>query len=137
MPVIAMTVVDKQPHAQTDNLFVYVFDSPQLGRQTVVANLTHIYEVGDVAAVAQLGTLLEEGEIRPRKVFGVESEGMALGPVEEAPDTDLTARFAADVPSRKWTLTFEVEVDAHYPTDAEKAARKMLKAGHGAVVDAR
>ncbi len=134
MPVIAMTVADKQAHEQTDSLFIYTFESPALGRKTIVANLTNVYEVGQVAAIAQLGTVLEEGEIKPRKVFGIDSEGMALGPVDDAPDTDLSARFDADAPRRSWTLTFEIEVEGHYAADAEKAARKLFKSGKGTVV---
>lgn len=136
MPVVAMTVVEKNAHPETDNLFIYGFESPALGRKTIVANLTNVYEVGQVAAVAQLGTLLPEGEIKPRKVFGIHSEGMALGPVDAAPDTDLTATFDADAPSRTWKLTFSIEVDGHYPADAEKAARKLFKSGKGEVVSA-
>ena len=137
MPVIAMTCVDKQAHDKTDNLFVYAFESPALGRKTIVANLTNVYEVGQVAAIAQLGTLLEEGEIKPRKVFGIDSEGMALGPVDAAPDADLTSSFGADAPARTWTLTFEIEVEGHYAADAEAAARKAFKGGQGKVVGAR
>ena len=136
MPVIAMTCVDKQAHDKTDNLFVYAFESPALGRKTIVANLTNVYEVGQVAAIAQLGTLLEEGEIKPRKVFGIDSEGMALGPVDAAPDTDLTAQFDADAPKRLFKLTFEIEVEACYPADAEATARKLFKGGEGKLVAA-
>lgn len=131
MPVVAMTVAEKNPHPQTENLFIYRFESANLGSKTIVANLTNVYEVGQVAAIAQLGTLLPEGEIKPRKVFGVDSEGMALGPVQAAPDTDLSSDFDADAPQRSWTLTFEIEVEAHYAGDAEKAARKMFKSGAG------
>ena len=136
MPVIAMTVVAKQAHEQTDTLFIYTFESPALGQKTIVANLTNVYEVGDVAAIAQLGTLLPEGEMKPRKVFGIDSEGMALGPVDAAPDTDLSAQFEADAPKRTFTLTFEIEVEGHYATDAEKAARKAFKSGQGTLISA-
>lgn len=136
MPVIAMTVTDKQAHEKTDSLFIYTFNSPNLGDKTIVANLTNVYEVGDVAAIAQLGTLLPEGEIKPRKVFGIDSEGMALGPVDAAPDTDLTAQFDADAPKRTFTLTFEIEVEGHYAADAEKTARKQFKSGAGTLVKA-
>lgn len=136
MPVIAMKVVDKQAHERTDTLFIYTFESPQLGQKTIVANLTNVYEVGDVAAIAQLGTWLPEGEIKPRKVFGIDSEGMALGPVDDAPDTDLSARFDADQPERTFELTFTIEAKGHYASDAEKAARKQFKGGAGSVVSA-
>ena len=136
MPVVAMTVAEKNPHPQTDNLFIYRFESPALGSKTIVANLTNVYEVGQVAAIAQLGTLLAEGEMKPRKVFGIDSEGMALGPVDDAPDTDLSARFDADAPKRTWKLTFEVEVEGHYATDAEREARKLFKSGAGTCIKA-
>lgn len=136
MPVISMSVVDKRPHEKTDKLFVYTFESPNLGKKTIVANLTNVYDAGDVAAIAQLGTLLAEGEVKPRKVFGIASEGMALGPVDAPVDTDLSAQFDADAPSRTWTLRFEIDVQGHYATDAEKTARKLIKSGQGTVVSA-
>lgn len=137
MPVVAMTVVEKNAHPQTDNLFIYGFESPELGRKTIVANLTNVYEVGQVAAIAQLGTLLPEGEIKPRKVFGIDSEGMALGPVDAAPDTDMSAQFDADAPVRTFKLTFEIEVEGHYASDAEKVARKAFKSGQGTLLKAQ
>lgn len=136
MPVIAMKVVQKQAHEKTDQLFIYTFESPELGQKTIVANLTNVYEVGDVAAVAQLGTLLPEGEIKPRKVFGIDSEGMAMGPVDAALDSDLSGDFDADAPERTFKLTFEIEVKGHYAADAEKAARKQFKGGAGTVTNA-
>ncbi|MCB9675243.1 MAG: hypothetical protein H6737_09010 [Alphaproteobacteria bacterium] len=136
MPVIAMKATEKRAHEKTDSLFIYTFESPELGAKTIVANLTNVYEVGDVAAIAQLGTLLPDGEIKPRKVFGIDSEGMALGPVDAAPDTDLTAQFDADAPKRLFKLTFEIEVEACYPADAEATARKLFKGGEGKLVAA-
>jgi len=137
MPVIAMQVVEKLAHERTDQLFIYTFESPALGRKTVVANLTNVYEIGDVAAVAQLGTFLPDGEIKPRKVFGVDSEGMALGKVDAPPDTDLSDRFDADAPERTFILTFSVEAPGRYPADAEQQARKLIKGGAGVVTAAR
>jgi tRNA-binding EMAP/Myf-like protein len=136
MPVIAMQVVEKRAHDQTDQLFIYAFESPALGRKTIVANLTNVYEVGDVAGIAQLGTVLPDGEIKPRKVFGIDSEGMAMGPVQVAVDTDLTAEFDADAPVRTFRLTFTIEAEGHYATDAEKAARKAFKSGQGTCTEA-
>lgn len=136
MPVIAMNTIRKTAHEQTDSLFIYTFESPQLGEKTIVANLTNVYEVGDVAAIAQLGTLLPEGEIKPRKVFGIDSEGMALGKVDAPVDTDLSTQFEADAPKRSFKLVFEIEVEGHYATDAEKAARKLFKSGKGTLVSA-
>ena len=63
MPVIAMKCTSKTAHERTDKLFIYTFESPELGEKTIVANLTNVYEVGQVAGIAQLGTWLPEGEI--------------------------------------------------------------------------
>ena len=136
MPVISMNTIRKTAHEQTDSLFIYTFESPELGEKTIVANLTNVYEVGEVAAIAQLGTLLPEGEIKPRKVFGIDSEGMALGKVDVPVDTNLSAQFEADAPKRSFKLVFEIEVEGHYAADAEKAARKLFKSGKGTLVSA-
>lgn len=134
MPVIAMQVVEKNAHDKTDSLFIYTFGSPALGQRTIVANLTNVYEVGDVAGIAHLGTLLPEGEIKPRKVFGIDSEGMAMGPVDVPVDTDVSDRFDADAPERDFELTFKITVKGHYLADAEKSARKLFKSGQGELV---
>jgi tRNA-binding EMAP/Myf-like protein len=136
MPVRAMTVVEKTAHEKTDQLFIYTFESPALGQRTIVANLTNTYEVGDVAAIALEGTFLPGVEIKPRKVFGIHSEGMALGKVDAAPDADLGAQFEADAPERSFTVTVEVEVTARYADDARKLAGKAIKKGGGTVVSA-
>ena len=136
MPVIAMKVVRKDAHEKTDKLFIYGLQSPALGEVQVVANLTNVYEVGDVVAVAQVGTLLEDGEIKDRPVFGIPSSGMCLGPVDAELDADLSEQFEADRPLGTWKITLEVEVEGHYATDAEKAARKALKGGAGNVTSA-
>mgnify|MGYP003956708215 CR=1 FL=1 len=127
MPVIAMKCVSKSAHEKTESLFIYIFESPKLGSKTIVANLTNVYEEGDVAAIAQLGTWLPEGEMKPRKVFGIDSEGMALGPVDAEPDADLTERFDADASERSFVVTMKVEVTSRYPEQAEKVARKQMK----------
>lgn len=131
MPVIAMSCVDKQAHERTDQLFIYRFEAPGLEPRVVVANLTNVYEPGDVVAVAQPGTQLPEAEIVPRKVFGIDSSGMALGPVEAEPGQDVTDRFEADAPRRRFKLVFEVEGEDHYPERLEKALRKALGKGEG------
>ena len=127
MPVIAMKCVSKSAHEKTDSLFIYTFESPALGPKTIVANLTNVYAEGDVVAIAQLGTWLAEGEMKPRKVFGIDSEGMALGPVDSELDTDLSERFDADAPERSFVVTMKVEVTSRYPEQAEKVARKQMK----------
>jgi len=136
MPVVAMKVTSKSAHEKTDQLFLYTFESPAVGVITVVANLTNTYEVGDVAAVAQVGTFLPGLEIKPRRVFGIDSAGMALGVVDAPLDADLTAQFEADQPVRPFRVTVEVTVDARYSEDAAAVAAKAIGQGKGTVRDA-
>ena len=133
MPVVAMNVASKTAHEKTDKLFIYTFESPEQGELQIVANLTNVYEVGETAAIALLGTVLPEGEMKPRKVFGIPSSGMALGKVDVALDTDLTAEFGADAPVKRHTVTIEIEVEGRYDGDVEKAARKAVGKGQGSV----
>lgn len=135
MPVIAMKVVEKTAHEKTDKLFIYTFESPNLGQLQIVANLTNVYEVGDVVAIAQLGTFLPGLEMKPRKVFGIPSQGMALGPVVAALDTDLSEQFNADAPVGKFRVTYTVEVDARYSEDAGPVAAKAIGKKHGTVTN--
>ncbi len=129
MPVICMECTAKQAHEKTDSLFIYTFRSPELGEKTIVANLTNVYEVGDRVGIAQLGTFLPGLEMKPRKVFGIDSEGMAMGPVDAELDTDLSAEFDADAPVRSFTVTLQVEVEARYAEDCKKLAQKAVKSG--------
>ncbi len=133
MPVQAMLVVAKDAHPNTDQLFVYTFESPALGQRTIVANLENTYEVGDVAGIALEGTWLPGLQIKPRKVFGLHSEGMALGVVDAALDADLSERFEADQEPRTFRVTLEVDVEARYAQDAERAALKAARSTGKAV----
>jgi tRNA-binding EMAP/Myf-like protein len=68
----------------SDNLRVYTFVVESL-ELVVVANRTNVYDVGDVVAVAQVGSTPEHFgnfEVTERKVFGIESFGMAVGVVD-------------------------------------------------------
>ena len=136
MPVYAMKVTTKTAHEKTDKLFIYTFESPALGQRTIVANLTNVYEVGDVVAIAQLGTRLPGVVLKPRKVFGIDSQGMALGPVDAALDADLTEAFSADAAPRTFTVTLSIEVEAHYAEDAQVLAAKAIGKGKGTLVSA-
>jgi tRNA-binding EMAP/Myf-like protein len=136
MPVIAMKCTSKTAHEKTDQLFIYTFESPALGEVTIVANLTNVYEVGQMAGIAQLGTWLPEGEIRPRKVFGIPSEGMAMGPVDAALDADLSQQFEADATETTFKITIEVDVRSRYVNGAEKLARKAIGKGEGSLKSA-
>ena len=134
MPVQAMRVTQKDAHPNTDQLFLYTFESPALGTRTIVANLTNTYEVGNVVAIAVEGTWLPGVQIKPRKVFGIHSEGMALGRVEAEVDADLTEQFEADKEPRRFTVTLQVEVEARYAEDAGKAAPKAARSS-GKVIE--
>ncbi|MFT5461017.1 MAG: tRNA-binding EMAP/Myf-like protein [Myxococcota bacterium] len=136
MPVVAMRATSKTAHEKTDQLFIYTFESPEIGERVIVANLTNTYEVGDVAAIAQPGTFLPGVEIKPRKVFGIPSSGMALGKVEAELDADLTTQFDADLEPRTFSVTMTVEVEARYAEDCEGVARKAIKSGKGGMVSA-
>lgn len=99
MSVVAMKCVSAEDHPDADRLRVYKFESPAswegiqgVGSIQVVANLTNIYEVGDIVAVAEVGSVLsafDDMKIEARKVRGVESFGMALGVVDVEVGTEL------------------------------------------------
>ena len=127
MPVVAMKVTAKSAVDGAENLFHYTFTSPQQGELAIIANTTNVYEVGDVAGIALVGTRLPGLEIKPRKVFGIPSSGMACGPVSVPVDTDVSADFNADAPPRRFSVTVTVEVDASYPEDAGKVALKKAR----------
>lgn len=136
MPVYAMKCTSRNAHEKTDKLFIYTFESPAQGERVIVANLTNVYEIGDVAGIAIEGTILPGMVIEPRKVFGIHSQGMAMGKVDASLDADLTAQFDADRAPRTFTVTVEVAVEAPYAEDAEKVARKAIGKGEGAVTGA-
>ena len=94
MAVIAMRVVLAEGHPNADSLRVYEFEAPEHKNVRVVANLSNVYQVGDIVAVAQVGAVLEDGtKIRKAKLRGVESFGMAMGAVGVEVGTDLSAEY--------------------------------------------
>jgi len=117
MSVLAMTVTRVQDHPNADSLRVYELDAPGVSGLVVVANLERTYAVGDVVAIARVGAVLEDGtKIRKTRLRGVDSFGMALGPVDAVPGEDLSARYCqaapvsdarpsvpSEVPLAKWT----------------------------------
>ncbi len=91
MSVIAMKVKTAADVEDSKNLRVYDFEWGGV-ELTIVANRTNVYKVGDIVAVAQVGTKLGDldnpgsiFEITQRKVFGIESFGMALGDIGTTP----------------------------------------------------
>lgn len=96
--IVAMKVIEANEVKGSKNLRVYRFNSGGEDSLTVVANLTNVYEVGDIVAVATVGTILSQFdglEILKRKVFGIESSGMALGLAPEGTEvgTQLSDNF--------------------------------------------
>ena len=116
MSIVAMTVTRVQDHPNADSLRVYELDAPGVSGLVVVANLERTYAVGDTVAVARVGATLADGtKIRKTRLRGVDSFGMALGPIDAAPGEDLSARYGQaaeastarpeappDVPLAKW-----------------------------------
>jgi tRNA-binding EMAP/Myf-like protein len=92
MSVITMQVKTADDVEGSKNLRVYTFVAGET-ELTVVANRTNVYEVDDVALVVQVGTMLPERhggfEITQRKVFGIESSGMAMGTTDLPPGVTL------------------------------------------------
>jgi tRNA-binding EMAP/Myf-like protein len=93
MSVIVMEVFEVNQHPNADALRVY-----QLGAGTervqVVANLSSTYQVGDKVAIATVGSELKDGtKIRPARLRGVDSFGMALGLHGAAVGSDVTPEF--------------------------------------------
>lgn len=136
MSILAMTVIRVHDHPNADALRVYELDAPGVEGLVVVANVERCYAPGDVVAIARVGAVLEDGtKIRKSRLRGVDSFGMALGPVDAAPGDDLTARFGAaaptaapgvpDVPLAKWASIEQLH-----------AVRLALQARHEATGEA-
>jgi tRNA-binding EMAP/Myf-like protein len=105
MSVIAMRVSNVQAHPNADSLLVYTLVSTMeapnqnehlthpgcLHEVQIVANLENTYQKGDIVAVALDGSVLKDGtKIKPCKLRGVSSYGMALGVVEADLGSDLS-----------------------------------------------
>ncbi|MCX4241494.1 RNA ligase family protein [Paraliomyxa miuraensis] len=96
MSVLAMTVTRVQDHPNADSLRIYEFEAPGSSGLVVVANLDDQYAVGDVVAIARVGTVLEDGtKIRKSRLRGVDSFGMALGRVQDPAGQDLSDRYCS------------------------------------------
>lgn len=94
----AMKVVAARDHENADRLRVYQFEAPGTGQVQIIANKDVVYHVGDVAAVANIGTVLEDGtEIKKNKFRGIRSYGMAMGKTDADVGTDLIAMVMQDI----------------------------------------
>lgn len=94
--IIAMKVKNASDVENSNNLRVYEFEAPNVEDLVVVANKTNVYYPGDVVAVAQVGSVLtsyDNLEIKKRKVFGIESLGMAMGKVNASVGSEFPDNF--------------------------------------------
>ncbi|NEO84758.1 MAG: hypothetical protein F6J87_10960 [Spirulina sp. SIO3F2] len=94
MSVIALQVYDVQSHPNADALRLYQMGADGYETVQIVANLENCYEPGDTVAVALIGATLKDGtKIKPAKLRGCLSAGMALGTVSEPVGTNLSAQY--------------------------------------------
>ena len=111
MTVMAMEVVSAEKHPNADALRLYKMRAAERVVE-IIANLDNIYELGDTVVIALAGSILKDGTtIKPTKLRGVYSYGMALGKVEADVGQDLSALYcqpdnpalAKKLPFVKWT----------------------------------
>lgn len=130
--VIVMKCVSAENHPKADALRLYQF-SPGEGQEDlqIIANLENVYEVGDHAIIANIGCILKEDNlnIKPVKIRGVPSYGMAMGKTDKPVGTDLTDEYCIEqktsLPLKKWPeieslssiRQYMVEVDEFHPID--------------------
>ncbi|NJM63636.1 MAG: hypothetical protein HC849_31335 [Oscillatoriales cyanobacterium RU_3_3] len=105
MPVIAMEVQTAQNHPNADALRVYSFAAPGWEPVQIVANSENVYDVGDIAAIALTDSVLKDGtQIKPAKLRGVYSFGMAMGKVAAEIGTDLSAIYCQETVARSTVM---------------------------------
>lgn len=98
--ILSMIVISKERHPNADMLWVYGLRS-DFGKPIlqVCANLTNVYNVNDIVAVCQEGYDCGDFVIESRKVRGVLSQGMMVGLVDAAINTDVTEMCSARLAS--------------------------------------
>lgn len=100
MSVIAMQVKTAENHPNADTLRLYSFEASGYETVQIIANLENIYKIGDVVAIALTDSVLKDGtKIKPTKLRGIYSFGMALGKVAEAIGTDLSEIYCQKIVS--------------------------------------
>ncbi|MBE9119044.1 hypothetical protein IQ249_24455 [Lusitaniella coriacea LEGE 07157] len=109
MPVIVMEVIGVENHPNADSLRVYQMKTRDREEVQIIANLENIYEIGDAVAIALIDSILKDGtKIKPSKLRGLRSFGMALGKVEDPVGTDLSEvycqkQISKPVQFQKWS----------------------------------
>ena len=98
-----MKVSSVEKHPNADTLFVHQMVDKNGASYVIVANSTNLYNVGDHAIVAKIGSRLNTGEyIDKVNVRGILSYGMALGKTEQEVGTDLTHEHCPAVSHVNW-----------------------------------
>lgn len=95
MPVIAMKVVSAENAPDAENLRVYWFEDETGYKIQVVTDRSNVYEPGEIAAVATIGTTVEGVTIKQAAIRKVLSFGLALGKTTEEVGTNLSERYGA------------------------------------------
>ena len=112
MSVMAMKVVSAGQHPNADALRLYIMTAPEAEEVQIIANSDNVYQIDDIVAVALGGAVLKDGtKIKPSKLRGLYSYGMALGKVDAEIGTDLSEIYCqpkletstAQLPFIKWT----------------------------------
>jgi len=96
--IVAMKVLLAEKHPNADRLRRYIVqEGLTKAPLQICANLSNIYEVGDIAVVSMIGHKFKTGDstitIFSRKVRGVLSQGMMLGKTESDSGIDLTEEY--------------------------------------------
>lgn len=108
MPVIVMEVKLVEQHPNADALRIYSMAAPGYEDVQIIANLENVYDVGDRAIVALANSVLKDGtKIKPTKLRGMQSFGMAIGKTSEDIGSDLShlycqQKVAEAVELQKW-----------------------------------
>ncbi|MDY7013669.1 MAG: hypothetical protein SVX43_08690, partial [Cyanobacteriota bacterium] len=101
MPVIVMEVARAEPHPNADSLRVYQMRAEGYDEVQIISNLETIYKAGDRVAVALADSVLKDGtKIKPSKLRGLRSFGMALGQVRDSTGTDLSEVYCQKTMTR-------------------------------------
>lgn len=125
MLITIVRIQTKEKHPDADSLYIYTVSNFQSVIDVqVVANLDNIYEVGDYAIFATIGSELKDGLIIKRcKIRGANSFGMLLGPSTLPVASDVTSDYCKIVkqekvfdrvklPFQKWTSIERLENNA-------------------------
>ena len=132
MTVMAMEVIGAEKHPNADALRLYKMSSADKEVE-IIANLDCIYELGDIVAIVLVGSILKDGtKIKPTKLRGMYSYGMALGKVQAEIGQDLsdvycqleTSTEVKQLPFIKWT-SIELLHNVKRELDARNQAFKI------------